>query len=137
MTTFIDTSAFLARYLKNDQYHTPALTTWRELEQSSTSLVTSSFVLNETFTLLGRRATYTFASERAAAIYTSKVLTIFRPALEDELAALEMFKKYADQKISFTDALSFVLMRKQSITRAFSFDQHFAYVGFEVLPAKV
>jgi uncharacterized protein len=84
--------------------------------------------------LLGRRASYPFASERATAIYNSKVLTILRLSLEDELAALEVFTKYADQQVSFADAISFVLMRKQNVTRVFSFDQHFAYAGFELLP---
>jgi uncharacterized protein len=134
MMTFIDTNAFLARYLKNDQYHAVTLKTWRELEQAAVPLFTSSFVLDETFTLLGRRASYSFASERAIAIYNSKVLTIVRPSLEDELAALEVFTKYADQRVSFTDALSFALMRKQGISRVFSFDQHFQYAGFELIP---
>jgi uncharacterized protein len=134
MMTFIDTNAFLARYLKNDQYHDVALKVWRELEQTAEPLFTSNFVVDETLTLLGRRASYSFASERATAIYNSKVLTILRPSLEDELAALEVFTKYADQRVSFADALSFALMRKQGISRVFSFDQHFQYAGFELIP---
>ena len=101
---FIDTGALLARYLTQDQYHGLATETWQNLEQQSQPLVTSNFVLDETLTLLGRRATYAFAAERSLAIYASNVFTILRPELADELAALELFTKYAGQKISFTDA---------------------------------
>ena len=135
MMTFIDTGALLARYLTQDQYHAPATKTWHELEQQARPLLISNFVLDETLTLLGRRASYAFAAERLRFIYTSNVITILRPEVADELAALELFRKYADQRISFTDALSFVLMRKKGITQVFSFDSHFAYAGFEMIPA--
>jgi predicted nucleic acid-binding protein len=39
-------------------------------------------------------------------------------------------RKYSDQAISFTDCVSFVLMRREGIKRAFSFDKHFRYAGF-------
>lgn len=133
---FVDTLAFLARYLHRDQYHRVALDTWHELEHANEPLVTSNFVLAETFTLLGRRASYPFAAERAKIIYRSRVLTILRPDAEDELAALELFIRYAGQRVSFTDATSFVLMQRRGLTRAFSFDRHFAYAGFEVVPLK-
>lgn len=134
--TFVDTAAFLARYLSKDQYHRAALDSWRELEQADEPLVTSNFVLDETFTLFGRYAHYSFAAERAKIIYTSKALTILRPGLDDELVALELFTKYAEHRISFTDAVSFVLMRKHGIAQAFTFDRHFAHAGFEVVPLK-
>ena len=130
---FVDTGALLARYLTRDQYHRLATETWQGLEQ--TSLVTSNFVLDETLTLLGRRASYAFAAERFQAIYASNTFTILRPALADELAAVELFTKYADQRVSFTDAVSFVLMRKQGIRQVFSFDQHFSYAGFKLIPS--
>jgi predicted nucleic acid-binding protein len=47
---------------------------------------------------------------------------------------VELFRKFADQKVSFTDCVSFVLMRKQRLTRAFSFDRHYEQAGFEIWP---
>ena len=66
---FIDTSAFIARYVNRDQYHTEAIAHWRHLQQERRPCFTSSFVLDETFTLLARRATYDFASTRARNIW--------------------------------------------------------------------
>ena len=62
---FVDTGAFLARYVERDQYHDAAIEHWRVLQKDRRQLFTSSFVLDETFTLLARRTTYPFAVERA------------------------------------------------------------------------
>lgn len=132
---FVDTGAFLARYVEADQYHGAAVRAWRRLERSSGVLFTSSFVLDETLTLLGRRTTYAFAAGRADALYASRVLAILRPGVEDESAAVDLFRKFADQKVSFTDCVSFALMRRHKLKRAFTFDRHFADAGFEVWPA--
>ena len=99
---FIDTGAFLARYLLNDQHHRRAVAVWEKLGSNRENCVTSNFVLDETFTLLGRRAGYGFAVQRAKNIYASQSLTICRPDRENEIKALQYFSKYADQHVSFT-----------------------------------
>ncbi|MGC8491097.1 MAG: type II toxin-antitoxin system VapC family toxin [Syntrophobacteraceae bacterium] len=131
---FIDTGAFLARYLGNDQYHQSSVVIWDKLAADGEKCVTSNFVLNETFTLLGRRAGYGFAVERARSIYASRVLTICRPEKKDEIDALRFFVKYADQRVSFTDCTSFALMEREKITSVFTFDRHFEFAGFHVIP---
>jgi len=127
---FIDTGAFLARYLERDQYHQVATEGWRELRSSLHRCATSNFVLDETFTLLARRASYPFAAERARQLLASDVLEILRPDAEDELEALRRFEKFADQGISYTDCISFTLMHRHRLELAFTFDRHFTYAGF-------
>lgn len=131
---FIDTGAFIARHLERDQHHQDAVEFWTRMARDKTRCTTSSFVLDESFTLLGRFAGNAFAAARARNIYASSVLRILRPDAEIEPRALEYFTKYADQKVSFTDAVSFALMRKERMRKAFTFDRHFADAGFEVLP---
>lgn len=131
---FVDTGAFLARYIQRDQHHTAATELWRELRRDGRHCFTSNFVLDETITLLARRSTYHFAVERARNLLGSRSLSILRPDEGDETAALDRFRKYADQSVSFTDCISFVLMKKYNITCAFSFDRHFAIAGFKVEP---
>ena len=130
---FIDTGAFLARHAARDQYHAQAARLWETLERSTHRLFTSNFVLAETFTLLARRTSYPFATERAKRIFGSERLTILRPDSDDEVGAVSIFQKYADSKVSFTDCLSCVLMRRHHLKRAFSFDRHFELMGFELL----
>jgi len=59
---------------------------------------------------------------------------ILRPDHDDELEALKLFRKHGDQKVSFTDCVSFALMRRHDIPRTFGFDQHFVHAGFELWP---
>ncbi|HET6878851.1 MAG TPA: PIN domain-containing protein [Pirellulales bacterium] len=131
---FVDSGAFLARYLKNDQYHVRAQAAWRRLAKSRERCATTNFVLDETFTLLGRRANYEFAAERARTIYDSSFLLVLRPTKPDELEALDWFEKFSDQQVSFTDCVSFAMMRSNKIKRAFTFDLHFQLAGFAVWP---
>jgi len=105
---------------------------WGRLLKEKCICVTSNFVLNETFTLLSRRAGYRFTAERARAVYLSEKLTILRPTQDDEVDAFNYFEKYADQEIGFTDCVSFVLMRKRHVQTVFSFDRHFTLAGFQL-----
>jgi predicted nucleic acid-binding protein len=131
---FIDTGAFIARYSKRDQYHVEAIARWNVLQSQCRPCFTSSFVLDETITLLGQRTSYQFAAERAKHLWQSTALTILRPDETDERAAMGYFEKYADQRVSFTDCISFALMQRRKITSVFSFDRHFSFAGFQVEP---
>ena len=131
---FIDTGAFLARYIAKDDLHRTSTSCWAVLEKSKERLFTSNFVLDETFTLLGRRTGYSFASERARAILSSSAITILRPSKYDEIEAVKLFEKFADQSVSYTDCISFVLMRSNKIERVFTFDRHFGMAGFAIIP---
>ena len=131
---FVDTGAFVGRYVQRDQYHEQAVHHWRRLRQERRRCYTSNFVLDETFTLLARRTTYAFAAARAQRLLESRLLTIWRPDAADERAAVNLFGKYADQNVSFTDCVSIVLMQKGHLTHAFTFDQHFSHAGFVIEP---
>jgi predicted nucleic acid-binding protein len=131
---YIDTGAFLARHLSKDQYHGQANTFWKSIQQRGEACMTSNFVLDEAFTLLGRRAGYGFAAQRARNIYASGSLTILRPNKNDELKAIDFFEKYSDHHLSFTDCISFVLMQSKKIKRVFTFDHHFQILGLQKYP---
>ena len=129
---FIDTGAFIAKFLPDDQFHLKAVEIWSQLNKKQTKIVTSNFVLDETLTLLARRASYAFAAEVAQALYSSEAIKIVRPTLETELSALTFFEKFSDQKVSFTDCISFQLMKENNIKNIFSFDRHFTLAGFDL-----
>jgi hypothetical protein len=128
---FVDSGPFLARYLISHPYRELAVGLWGGLHR--VRLLTSSHVLDETFTLLARRAGYRFAAERAERIYSSDAFEILSGSREDEVAAVRFFSKFADQKISFTDCISFAIMRSNGIDTVFTFDRHFLYAGFKVI----
>lgn len=129
---FVDTGAFVGRFLVNDQYHAAALRLWDQVERANETCATSSLVLTETITLLARRSTAAFAVEKARLIYSSPRFKILRPGPGEEADALAVLLKYADQRVSFTDAVSFALMQRDGLRQAFTFDAHFALAGFEL-----
>lgn len=134
---YIDTGAFVARYIERDQFFMAATACWSEIKRASTRCITSSHVLSEAFTLLARRATYGFAADRARRLYSSSEIDVIRAGQEDETLALMYFERHAGQRISFTDCISFALMKRIGIKSAFTFDQDFSAAGFQVIPGSV
>ena len=127
---FVDTGAFLALHLKNDQHHGAAVRQWRAHGRAA---VTSNHVLDELATALARRAGYRFAAECLADIYAAPTIEVVQSTREDELEALRWMRKYADQGVSFTDCMSFTIMRRRHIRAVFTFDRHFRHAGFSVI----
>lgn len=132
---FVDTGAFIGRHLQRDQHHEAAAAAWSRLAAERERCVTSSFVLDETITLLSRRAGSAFAAERARAWLGSTALSILRPEVRDENEALHWLQKLGDQGVSYTDCVSFTLMKRHRISRVFGFDRHFTAAGFTLWPS--
>jgi predicted nucleic acid-binding protein len=132
---FVDTGAFVARYLARDEHHGAARRGFADLSSRGEAIATSGHVIDETVTLLGRWAGHAFAAARARAILASASLQILRAGLEQDLAALVEFERFADQAVSFTDCVSFVLMSEQGIRDVFGFDAEFRLAGFRLWPA--
>ena len=130
---FVDTGAFLALYYRRDQNHAQAARLWTTLEPP---VLTSNHIVDEFATALGRRVGGRFAADCVADLYASPVIDVLPSSREDELDALWWMRKYADQRISFTDCVSFALMRRRRIRAAFTFDRHFKLAGFEVIGLK-
>jgi len=58
---------------------------------------------------------------------------VVRARAADEVRARHIIYQYDDKAFSMTDAISFAVMERLHITRAFTFDRHFAQYGFTVL----
>lgn len=110
------------------------MTLWSRLEREHRHWLTSNLVLSEAFTLLARRTSYAFAADTAGQLYASQRVQIVRSEVDEELIALKLFAKLADQQVSFTDCVSFALMDTRRVVRAFTFDRHFSVAGFRVIP---
>jgi predicted nucleic acid-binding protein len=131
---FVDTSGWIALADKDDINHKRAASIYPSLLKTGEKLITSNLVIGETYILvlkeLGHQAALHFlerlkASPRISKIYSSEDI---------EAEAEEILKKYIDQDFSYTDAVSFVMMQRQKIAKAFSFDKHFVTAGFIKIP---
>ncbi len=133
-TLFVDTGAWYALADSSDKYHKDASILFPKLLKKLHHLTTTNLVIAETYTLIrrsiGHQPSIDFlqniqASPRVAKIYSDSSL---------EKTAEEILRKYEDQDFSYTDAVSFAVMKHYEILKAFSFDQHFSIAGFTLVP---
>jgi predicted nucleic acid-binding protein len=128
---FIDTGAFLALEDESDQYHEEALQ-FREqvLRKKRYEMISTSYVLDETLTLIRFRISIKASIDFSKNIRKSKVVKLVQVSREIEEEALDIFESYDDKDFSFTDCVSFVAMWRKGIKEAFAFDEHFNQMGF-------
>lgn len=129
---YADTSALLALADARDQLHGRARAVHRSLADRRALLVTTVHVVDETLTLVRRRVHHRRAVEFGGSLLGSGSFEVVYPGGEATAQALRWFERYADVPLSFTDCLSFVVMRGLGLTEAFTFDDHFRLMGFEV-----
>jgi len=132
---FIDTSAWVALFYTRDRYHQEAVTFWQALPSERAYLVTNDYVLDETYTIL-RRGRYGLAQARLAhqIIEDSNIVDIIEMDAEYRMRAWQLFERYEDKVLSFTDCICFAMMHHLGIYQAFAFDDDYAQVGFVVRP---
>ena len=131
---FVDTGAWFALADVSDQYHTQAIDIYPKVLKDFDSLITTNLVVAETYVLIrrniGHQAAMIFlenvaGSPRIVKIYSDNIL---------EETAEDVLRKYHDHDFSFTDAVSFAVMKQLGIDEAFAFDRHFVAAGFVVVP---
>ncbi len=132
MSTFVDTSAFLAVLNADDENHPSARVEWERLVNSDDNLACTSYVLVETFALvqnrLGLDAVRTF---NEAIVPLLQIEWIDSQAHNRGVTALLIA---ARRRLSLVDCVSFEAMRRLGISTAFTFDQHFREQGFTCIP---
>lgn len=129
---FVDSSFFKALIDKRDDFNKEANKIWAKLEKEKVILITSNYILDETFTLIrtkcGLKTVNVFRENLAE---SSKVLKFVRITVADEAEAWNWFLNDWS-KLSFTDCVSFAVMKRLKLTRVVTFDQHFKKAGFKI-----
>ena len=127
---FVDTSAFIALLDPRDDCHAQAVRIEQSLANQAAHLVTSNFVLDETYTGLRGKIQHSAILRFRDSVRQSRQLNVMRitETLEDQ--AWEIFARYGGKDFSFTDCTSFAVMQQLGITAAFTFDEHFEQFGF-------
>ena len=127
MKVLIDTSAFVALFVDKETYHKKVAKKYNDYRQQRAILFTSYYVLDELFTRL------LYYKE----INTKKHIRILKDSIAaNELTvmqideaifqkSLEIFLKFSEHKISFTDATTYTLYKDFAIDEIFTLDSDF------------
>ena len=128
---FVDTSAVLACLVATDAEHPEARASLSALAARDASLVTSSYVLAETYALVQSRLGPAWVREVRATYEPLLAVTWIDRELHEE--GLDRLVAEDRRTLSLVDTTSFAVMRRLGLKRAFAFDPHFAEAGFSLL----
>ena len=127
---FIDSSALVALNDDHDSSHIEAIKILREISPLSVSRYISTNVILETITIvsqrLGKREAVKLLGELRSGNYT-----VVHPDEGLIREAEDIFQSVISKNVSYSDCVSFSVMRRYGIQWVFSFDLHFKKQGFK------
>jgi uncharacterized protein len=132
MSVFIDTSGLLAVLDADDFAHPRAKAAWLKLLSSDTPLITSNYVIIETFALLQNRL-----GMEAVRLFREDIVPVIDIKWVDEVvhhAATSALLAASRRKLSLVDCVSFEIMRRYGSKTALTLDAHFREQGFGCMP---
>ncbi|MGA8024307.1 MAG: PIN domain-containing protein [Candidatus Acidiferrales bacterium] len=133
----MDTWGWLA--MADPQYscHAQAVGCYQEFSRGAGGVLTSNFVLDETFTLLFGRRPYDEALRFSSGLLKSSFIRIEAVTEARFHKAFELRKRFRDKpRISFTDLSTMAIMIELRVSDVLTGDAHFSQVGlgFRILP---
>jgi predicted nucleic acid-binding protein len=134
MIIFGDSAGWLAAYDARDKYHAAASQVFQMLIDQPVTFVVTDYVIAETLTLMLGRLGHRKAVAFGEWLMNSQQVRQIRVDLDLWEDAWQLFKKYDDKDFSFVDCASFIVMRREHVVDAFTFDRHFEQMGFRLWP---
>jgi len=130
---FVDTAAWLALINKSDILHEKAKKVRDRLLKNDSQLLVTDYVIVEIANALSKRQFRSTAIQLITFIQTSKSIQIVDIDKEIYSKSWELYCSRHDKEWSFTDCTSFMVMKRNGITEAFTSDRHFEQAGFTLL----
>jgi len=130
---FMDSSGFLALWDASDGHHAAALRLQSDLTRKHCRFLTTDYIVDETVTLLLVRHSHRAAIDFFDSVERSEALHLEWVDEDRFYAAAALFRRHGDKQWSFTDCVSFIVMRELRIRDSFTSDHHFRQAGFSPL----
>src|SRR5512136_2175505 len=115
---FVDTSAWFALLRKKDADHLRAAKFWREVIKSDSLVLTSEFVLAETYTLMVRRRMAAGHVKDFSSLLDDcsreGILRIERASESAFRKARAVFMKYYELQLSYVDCVSYLIAKEKA-----------------------
>jgi predicted nucleic acid-binding protein len=129
---FVDSGAWIALRSRRDQHHSGADRAFRAAIERRIPLLTTNLVLAEIHRLTLFRAGREPALRLLERIDASSSVTVHYATPDDHLAARDWLERLAPRPVTYTDAVSFAVMKATKCTQVMGFDEDFAVAGFEL-----
>jgi predicted nucleic acid-binding protein len=97
--------------------------------------VTSSLRVAEMHALIVRERGSKAGCDLLDAVYADPLYQVTRVDRDLETAAADLWLRKFEQRFSLTDAVSFEIMRHESLSNALALDHHFEAAGYNLIPA--
>jgi predicted nucleic acid-binding protein len=133
-SVFVDTSGWYALIDRRDAGHEAMTREVQRLIHDGARLVSTDYVLDESYTLAKVRAGSAAALRLLDLLDGTAALDVDWVGPERFDRAKALFRKYRDQAFSFTDCTSFAVMRERRLSEVLTTDAHFRVMGFHLLP---
>ena len=130
---FVDTSGWVALFVKKDINHRKAVSVFEELKKFKALIHTSDYVIDETITTILARGNHKQSVIAGKALFSSEIIKNIYVAPEYLEPAWKLYQKYKDKEFSFTDVTSFTIVKYLDIKKVFSFDNDFRQAGINVI----
>ena len=129
MVVFADSSALAAILLPDDANHQKSLQ-WVK-QNPDDEIITTDYIIDELYTLILARTrnkdwTIKAINDFRGCNWISRIVFITQ---SDFYQAEQTFLAYQDKGWSFTDCTCKIVMQREGITQAFTFDPHFSQFG--------
>lgn len=128
MRIFIDTSAFFALLDRDDANHKKAKNIWNNLLNPEQILVTTNYILVESFALIQHRLGMEAVRGLQEDILPLINIEWVNPG--GHKSGVSALLAASRRKLSLVDCVSFEIMRNSGIKTVFAFDPHFEEQGF-------
>jgi predicted nucleic acid-binding protein len=122
----------MAVFDANDPRRAAAETVLRRLRAEDALLVSTNYVVLETWSIAQRR----FGLQAVRTLQADILPLLVVQWVDEQIHAAAVAALFASgrRQLSLVDCTSLEVMRRLGISRVFAFDPHFAEQGFEVLP---
>ena len=128
---FTDTSAIVALLNAKDENYARANRTFMRLRTRQAPLLATSYVLVETYALVGRRLGLDAVSSFQADFAPLLDIVWIDEALHN--AGLDLLLERRKRQLSLVDSVSFIVMGRRNVEEAFAYDPHFEQEGFSLI----
>ena len=133
MRIFIDTSAIIAFMNEDDEFYKDSFNIFSQLLEERAKIISSNYILLETMVILKNRI-----GIEAVKVLKNDILPVIKIYwIDEDVHNFCVNTQIAAnrKKVSLVDYTSCEIMRRLNIRQAFTFDNHFKDMGFEILKA--